>query len=765
MVPNPVTVCAHSVSSFVEERDAALARTFVGRTLSSQEFVANFQGVTVDLVDVLLRLQLGWQYQVKVYEDINVMLYAVRKGVDCDFAASAISITAARESCDARCTDPAAGEAAVARHACCLDFTADYFPSGTAILSKWSRATSDGGLTSVFRKFIDPGLVNALSTTFIALMVVAHVLWLIESRVQPNRIHPKYMEGIDEGLWLSIVTLTTVGYGDYYPVSGLGRLSTALWMIIGLLFTSSINGILASVWIEARDNSPVFVGSLSALNGLRVCTTPGALASSLRNVAPASLALVSTQRECIDGLIAGQYDAAAIDWAVGVSVIERNTVPDDVALTGILWPGPLAFAFAEGAPLEGPVNAALLTYLEGGEDAVKIPSFADITGDFFAGERGPKGVSNLALFGDGETEIDKQNATLDTTGEYAWGVIGAALGMIFLWALFFLVVQYVRMKRRRELLQRRMAPQKLQRQVTLDGDDDNGIIAGEQADKVDPLRKMEKKTSLRHIGEGSKRLFSGMTMLLNKGLGELAAAIADVEVAVQEDAEKLQDNIVDDIVGPPPDVGAPAPANGAAGADGANGNPVSAGGVPANDALAQVSRRLSVEVPGGPAGVPPPATPSAVALAMAGSAAPASVAPGEDVSDVVQYLKLADARQRIISRVLMLLATGSSGLSADKLMEVDELDAALEKLDELSAVKRKQAAMERLARGSRLPSVPESRALSEYRPSNQGDSAVLDTGRGGSQRAALSPMGGAPPGTARFRAPPRVAGSSSSDKA
>jgi voltage-gated potassium channel len=39
---------------------------------------------------------------------------------------------------------------------------------------------------------------------------------------------------LSDALWWSIVTLTTVGYGDSYPVTGLGRLTAVATMLVGI---------------------------------------------------------------------------------------------------------------------------------------------------------------------------------------------------------------------------------------------------------------------------------------------------------------------------------------------------------------------------------------------------------------------------------------------------------------------------------------------------------------------------------------------------
>ncbi len=51
-----------------------------------------------------------------------------------------------------------------------------------------------------------------------------------------------------DALWWSLVTITTVGYGDHYPVTTAGRLVAAWLMVVGLGVTGTVAGVVAS-WI------------------------------------------------------------------------------------------------------------------------------------------------------------------------------------------------------------------------------------------------------------------------------------------------------------------------------------------------------------------------------------------------------------------------------------------------------------------------------------------------------------------------------------
>jgi voltage-gated potassium channel len=59
------------------------------------------------------------------------------------------------------------------------------------------------------------------------------------------------IKSFGEALWWSVVTVTTVGYGDFSPVSVTGRIIAVLLMIGGISLIGVVTGTLAS-WIVQR---------------------------------------------------------------------------------------------------------------------------------------------------------------------------------------------------------------------------------------------------------------------------------------------------------------------------------------------------------------------------------------------------------------------------------------------------------------------------------------------------------------------------------
>jgi voltage-gated potassium channel len=67
-----------------------------------------------------------------------------------------------------------------------------------------------------------------------------------------HEAQPKVFASVFDGLWWAVATLTTVGYGDCYPVTAGGKLFTFFILLIGLGIISVPTGMVASALSKAR---------------------------------------------------------------------------------------------------------------------------------------------------------------------------------------------------------------------------------------------------------------------------------------------------------------------------------------------------------------------------------------------------------------------------------------------------------------------------------------------------------------------------------
>ena len=68
-----------------------------------------------------------------------------------------------------------------------------------------------------------------------------------------NPVQPHIFSSIFQSMWWAVVTLTTVGYGDIYPITTGGKIFTFLVLIIGLGIVAIPTGIVASALSTARE--------------------------------------------------------------------------------------------------------------------------------------------------------------------------------------------------------------------------------------------------------------------------------------------------------------------------------------------------------------------------------------------------------------------------------------------------------------------------------------------------------------------------------
>ncbi|MDW5378914.1 ion transporter [Halomonas sp. HP20-15] len=96
----------------------------------------------------------------------------------------------------------------------------------------------------LFRNKAQGVLASAATLTVLLLAFGAITMLLVE---KPNAASP--IDTAEEALWWAIVTVTTVGYGDYYPVTTQGRVVAVLLMVCGVGLFGSFAAYISSLFI------------------------------------------------------------------------------------------------------------------------------------------------------------------------------------------------------------------------------------------------------------------------------------------------------------------------------------------------------------------------------------------------------------------------------------------------------------------------------------------------------------------------------------
>ena len=85
----------------------------------------------------------------------------------------------------------------------------------------------------------------------VGLIVTTATLLALTAAVLERLIDPAF-DTLPQALWFAVTTVSTVGYGDYVPESGAGRIVAAALMLIGLALIPMITSVVVSILASQR---------------------------------------------------------------------------------------------------------------------------------------------------------------------------------------------------------------------------------------------------------------------------------------------------------------------------------------------------------------------------------------------------------------------------------------------------------------------------------------------------------------------------------
>lgn len=85
--------------------------------------------------------------------------------------------------------------------------------------------------------------------TFILLIIASTIMFYLEHDKQPEAF-----PNIIASFWWAIATLTTIGYGDVYPITGWGKFISSIIALLGIGLVALPTGILSAAFMEKMKN-------------------------------------------------------------------------------------------------------------------------------------------------------------------------------------------------------------------------------------------------------------------------------------------------------------------------------------------------------------------------------------------------------------------------------------------------------------------------------------------------------------------------------
>ncbi|MDT0607683.1 transporter substrate-binding domain-containing protein [Croceitalea rosinachiae] len=124
-----------------------------------------------------------------------------------------------------------------------MEFTHSFFASHSTIAV--AQKSSLQRVKHFFGAFFHINFLRGFLLLLIMLLFFGLITWLAEHKGNPEHFRPGW-RGIWDGLWWSMVTLSTVGYGDKAPKTRMGKIAALGLMFSGLLFVSGLTASIAS---------------------------------------------------------------------------------------------------------------------------------------------------------------------------------------------------------------------------------------------------------------------------------------------------------------------------------------------------------------------------------------------------------------------------------------------------------------------------------------------------------------------------------------
>lgn len=113
---------------------------------------------------------------------------------------------------------------------------------------KANRYTS--ALSTIATVFKKKGsqLISSILVCFLLMIIAAVLMYNVENAAQPETFDNAF-----SALWWAVATFTTVGYGDIYPITTLGKFLSAIIAFLGIGLVAVPTGIISAGFMEQID--------------------------------------------------------------------------------------------------------------------------------------------------------------------------------------------------------------------------------------------------------------------------------------------------------------------------------------------------------------------------------------------------------------------------------------------------------------------------------------------------------------------------------
>ncbi|NEN22378.1 transporter substrate-binding domain-containing protein [Cryomorpha ignava] len=336
-----ITVQVGAQGVVIKQDSAAASQPLKVGIAGNEPFVFNDldnpRGIAIEIWEDLAN-EKEWTFKYVPFNTVNAALTALQNK-ELDLVVGPISITSDRVTK--------------------MSFSQPYYQSSLSIASR-----ADGkGLWSRIKPFFSFSLLVAVGIFVFILAIVGTLFWLAEHKASPEQFPKDPVKGIGNGMWLAIVTMSTTGYGDMAPITLRGRIIAGIWMVVTIIFaTSMVAGIASTLTLSGLGTSTI--RNAEELSTKKAATIAGSPAVAFLKEYSATVIQTSNLDEAMNKLKNKTVDAVVYDQPQLMYFLKVNNDENLYIAKAEYYKQGYGFAFPLTSPLVYDVNRTLLRLAE-----------------------------------------------------------------------------------------------------------------------------------------------------------------------------------------------------------------------------------------------------------------------------------------------------------------------------------------------------------------------------------------------------------------
>jgi len=305
----------------------------------------NVSGFSIDLIKSVVN-QLENPKGIKFHIDNNMASHldsVMKKKVD--FGIAATTITSVRESV--------------------LDFSQPFYQADIAILVPYKEESKHRAFIAILKS---RELLMTIIGIVAYIIVIAHLIWIVERNAIESHFSKKYFQGIGHGLWWTVVTISTVGYGDYHLKKPLGKMLGVFVIFSGIMIFGVAIASLTTV-MTVKQLKPEITGP-EDLPGRKVAVLPSTFTADITAKMGTRQRFVNTLEEGLEAVRKGYVDALIHDRPLLKYLIKDLDKQEFMIVDKGFAESTYGITFPQGSPDKELIDVALLKAMEGGSNSV-----------------------------------------------------------------------------------------------------------------------------------------------------------------------------------------------------------------------------------------------------------------------------------------------------------------------------------------------------------------------------------------------------------